>query len=233
MSFAGFGWRHNSLRKSTNIYIRDWVMVAMAALLAAVSWRRWRFRLRTTLVVLTILAVMLGISARSHQVDLRARNTKPVVQVEYDWGPFSDNLPAISKAALERGAELELYSLHPLYFEGTATDYFHDFMVLGKTPVNDIALRNQLFAAFNVGIKQAERMEDWDDDFVPRHGLRVKLDGQTIDFVIDFEFGQVSAYVDGTGKGGFVTSPSPQPEFNKVLTAAGVELAPSLAEWDW
>ena len=248
-SKAGFGWRFNSLRKSTRIYIRDWVMVALAALVAVACWRGWRFRLRTALVVFTILAVMLGISARSQQIDWRTRNVhwrtrngEPVFEVEYDWGPFSDSFPAISKAAFERGTEWELYSLHPFYelyslnpshFGRTAPDYFHDWLVLGKTPVNDIQSRKKLLAAFNAGIKQAEKMEDWTECFEPRHGLRVKLDGQTVDFVIDFECGQEYTYVDGTRKEGFVTSPSPQPEFNKVLTAAGVELAPSLAEWAW
>ncbi len=232
-SMAGFGWESNSFRKSTCIYIRYWVVVTLATLLAAASWRRWRFRLRTTLVVLTILAVMLGISARSHQLELRARNAKPVIKVEYDWGTFSDNLPPISKAALERGTDLELYSLNPFYYEGTTTDYFHDWMVLGKTPVNDIQSRRKLLAAFNAGVKQGKEMEEMEDCFIPRHGLRVKLDGQTIDFVIDLECGEVWLYVGRRQPERFVTSPTPQPEFDRVLTAAGVELAPSPTDWDW
>ena len=60
--------------------------------------------------------------------------------------------------------------------------------------------------------------------FNPRHGIRVIEKGVTTDFVICFECLQVQVY-SGSSTSGFLTMSSPQPEFDKVLKAAGVPLA--------
>jgi hypothetical protein len=60
--------------------------------------------------------------------------------------------------------------------------------------------------------------------FDPRHGLRVSIDGRTMDFLICFECQQVEA--KGFGKiPGFSINGEAQPVFDAVLRAHRVKLA--------
>jgi hypothetical protein len=47
--------------KWTHLYIPHWFIIAVAGLLAALPWLRWRFSLRTLLIGMTVVAVVLGL----------------------------------------------------------------------------------------------------------------------------------------------------------------------------
>jgi hypothetical protein len=43
------------------VFVKYWVLVLMAGIAAAGPWIRWRFSLRTLLIVMTLIAVVLGL----------------------------------------------------------------------------------------------------------------------------------------------------------------------------
>ena len=133
-----------------------------------------------------------------------------------------DEIPADAKTALEKATEWELYSLDPEHQKDPPKDGFHGWKVLGKTTVKDADTRKTLLAALDKGAK--------DNDgtvarcFDPRHGIRVKAGDQTIDLVICFECYQVKTFMGDKLGRGFLTTRSPQPALDKVLTDAKVPL---------
>ena len=131
-------------------------------------------------------------------------------------------IPADAKAALEKATEWELYSLDPSRLKEPPEDNFHGWKVLGKTTVKDAETRKKLLAALDKGAK--------DNDgtvagcFNPRHGIRVKAGDTTIDLVICFECFSASVFAGDERSGSFLTTASPQPALDKVLTDAKVPL---------
>jgi hypothetical protein len=124
-------------------------------------------------------------------------------------------------AAVVAASEIELYSLDPS-FGGRQEEGFHGWKILGKTTIKDAEPRKALAAAFKKGVEDNEGVVA--GCFIPRHGIRVKYDGKTVDLVICFQCYSFQHFVDDKqGKGGPMT-PSPQPLFNKVLTDAKVPL---------
>jgi hypothetical protein len=123
-------------------------------------------------------------------------------------------------AAVAAATEIELYSLDPSV--RGQQDGFHGWKILGKTTIKEAATRKALADAFKKGV--AENKGEVAACFNPRHGIRVKHDGKTVDLVICFQCYSFQHFVDDKqGKGGLVTA-SPQPVFNKVLTNAKVPL---------
>src|SRR5262249_35300364 len=118
--------------------------------------------------------------------------------------------------------EWELYSLDPSRLTEPPKDGFHGWKVLGKTTVKDADTRKTLLAALEKGAK--------DNDgkvagcFNPRHGIRVKAGDKTIDLVICFECFSASVFTGDEKSGSFLTTGSPQPALDKVLTDAKVPL---------
>ena len=131
-------------------------------------------------------------------------------------------IPRDAKAALEKATEWELYSLDPEHQKDPPKDGFHGWKVLGKTTVKDADTRKALLAALDKGAM--------DNDgtvarcFDPRHGIRVKDGDKTIDLVICFECYQVKVFTGDKHAGDFLTTRSPQPALDKVLTDAKVPL---------
>jgi hypothetical protein len=67
--------------------------------------------------------------------------------------------------------------------------------------------------------------------WMPRHVLRVTKGGRTIDLVICFECRRYGVRSDDSpdrGSSGGRVSPDGQPTLDRILTAAGVPLAPKL-----
>src|SRR5687768_18379585 len=101
-------------------------------------------------------------------------------------------IPKDARAALEKAAEWELYSLDPEHQKDPPRDGFHGWKVLGKTTVKDAETRKSLLTALDKGAQ--------DNDgtvarcFDPRHGIRVKDGDKTIDLVICFECYQVKTF---------------------------------------
>src|SRR5262249_1464451 len=115
--------------------------------------------------------------------------------------------------------ELELFSIDPS--AGSDKGGFHGHKILGKTTVKDAETVKTLVAAFKKGVEDSEkpgpRM-----DFSPRHGIRFVLRDTTVDVLLCSP--TIVYYNDRKGTD-FTIAKSPQAVFDKVLKAAGVELA--------
>jgi hypothetical protein len=131
-------------------------------------------------------------------------------------------IPAETKTALEKAAEWELYSLDPEYLKEPPKDGFHGWKVLGKTTVKDADTRKALLAALEKGAKDNDGVAA--KCFDPRHGIRIKAGDQTIDLVICFACYQTKVFAGDKPTGGYLTTNSPQPALDKVLTDAKVPL---------
>jgi hypothetical protein len=131
-------------------------------------------------------------------------------------------IPADARAALEKADEWELYSLDPTRQTDPPKDAFHGWKVLGKTTVKDADTRKKLLAALEKGAKDNDGIAA--ACFNPRHGVRVKAEGKTIDLVICFECFSASVYAGDERTASFLTTASPQPALDKVLTDAKVPL---------
>jgi hypothetical protein len=137
----------------------------------------------------------------------------------------ADNpIPNEYRKALEKAEALELYSLDPSAKIEKGDVDFHGYKVLGKTEVKKDSLA-KLVTALTKGAEEQNQTISA-GCFHPRHGLRVKFDGKTYDFVICFECVAVSLYQDKDEKStdGFHVSRSPTEVFNKILKDAKVKL---------
>ncbi|MEO9591382.1 hypothetical protein [Rhodopirellula bahusiensis] len=125
---------------------------------------------------------------------------------------------------LRDATSFELYSLDPMErtkFDASAG--FHGWKILGTIQVDDATTRRKLADALSSGIAENEGVVNM--CFDPRHGIRVTVDGRQYDYVICFDCYSARWYTDGDQNFGFLTTGSPQPEFDRVLSNASVELA--------
>ena len=126
---------------------------------------------------------------------------------------------------LQDATSIELYSLDPMDRTGFDSNTgFHGWKVLGTTLVDDPATLAGLTDALSSGIAENDGMVA--ACFDPRHGIRATVDGRQYDYVICFHCYSARWYTDGDQNQGFLTTGSPQPEFDRVLSDASVELAP-------
>lgn len=125
---------------------------------------------------------------------------------------------------LRDATSFELYSLDPMErTEFDANAGFHGWKILGTTQVDDATTRKKLAEALSSGIAENEGVVNM--CFDPRHGIRVTVDGRQYDYVICFECYSARCYIDGKQNLGFLTTESPQSEFDRILANASVELA--------
>lgn len=136
-----------------------------------------------------------------------------------------DALPAAARSALENGVPFELYSLHPDRVVLPERDGFHGWQVLGGTTVVDPAMRTELITALADGVGENQGVAA--GCFNPRHALRVTEQGVVHDFVICFECYQVQWFQADQRQPGLLVTASPQAAFDRILQAAGVQLAPT------
>jgi hypothetical protein len=105
-----------------------------------------------------------------------------------------------------------------------ASELFHGFPVLGKSPIADARQRTRLLDALRDGVARSDGALA--KCFWPRHGLRVVGEGgETVDFVICFQCLQLAEW-RGEAASTIATTRGPQPVFDKALTDAGLPLAP-------
>jgi hypothetical protein len=129
--------------------------------------------------------------------------------------------------SFEKVESFELFSLHP-YRRDKSDKGFQGWLVLGKTKIDDAATRTKVIDALRKGIDENElnpKEHAAAGCFEPRHGIRLTRDTKTVDIVICFGCMHIHWHRDA-GKEHTLTSRSPQPTFDKVLTDAGVKLAP-------
>jgi hypothetical protein len=134
----------------------------------------------------------------------------------------ADNqLPADAETILDKASELELYSLDPKERDKKPKDGFHGWKVLGKTTLKKKEDREKVVKAIRKGIADSDGSVA--GCFNPRHGLKAKAGGKTVELVICYECHSLEVYVDGK-RSVVLTARSGQPGLDKVLQAAGVKL---------
>ena len=99
------------------------------------------------------------------------------------------------------------------------------FPVLGKVEITDADLRGAIVSALKQGAKTRHPMAAC---YKPRHVIRAEKGGRTVDVVICFECGnyRVHRAEDGKLVGGGRMSRVGEALLNKLLTDAGVPIAP-------
>lgn len=115
----------------------------------------------------------------------------------------------------------ELYSLDPARGGPKPKVAFHGWKVLGKTAVKDKKTREKLIVALGKGMAENDGVVA--GCFNPRHGIRAVKNGKTVDLVICFECYSFQIF-EGKKASNALTTRSPAPTFNKVLTDAKVPL---------
>lgn len=132
-------------------------------------------------------------------------------------------LPDTVEAALATGTDFELFSLSPDdQTNRDESDGFHGWEVLGSTPILDQSTRAKLLTAFRAGVEENDGSVA--GCFDPRHGIRVKHNDKTFDFVICFTCYSVACYLDGERQKAILITDSPRGVFDGVLKAAKVPL---------
>jgi hypothetical protein len=94
-----------------------------------------------------------------------------------------------------------------------------------KTVVKKAAVRKQILAHLDKGISDSDG--NGAKCFDPRHGIRAKRDGKTVDLVICIECGWIYVFRDEKAErqGVAITTGKPQTSFDEVLKEAEVPLA--------
>jgi hypothetical protein len=134
----------------------------------------------------------------------------------------TNRLSATANKILDEAVVLEFYSLDPAPQKEKPAEEFHGWNVLGKTVIKNRATRAKLLEALREGI--ADNTGISAACFNPRHGIRARAEGKTLDLVICFECLSIQVYLDGK-RSSVLTADTPQETFDKILRAAGVRLA--------
>jgi hypothetical protein len=154
-----------------------------------------------------------------------------------DFSPEKNVLTPEVEKVLNSAQQFTLLSLDPEYLSDEVKArlgpdaLFHEFRILGKAEIRDAVERAALARALLAGIADSNGMAA--GCFDPRHGVRVTLDGATVDIVICFECMHIETYLNDKHVlvNGFVdalTSRLPRPLFNEALRKAGLPLARSM-----
>jgi hypothetical protein len=150
-------------------------------------------------------------------------------------GPLKQNqlsphnrIPEVVDRLLDKAEVFEVYSLDPdseKNKEGNgkaAKNDFHGWTILGKTEVKGDAKQKRLSDALRLAAEDNFGMVA--NCFIPRHGMRLKGDGKTVDMVICFQCLSVKVFVNGEQKYNFLVTHDPQESFDTLLKDAGVKL---------
>jgi hypothetical protein len=141
-----------------------------------------------------------------------------------------NRLPDAIRDLLTVADHFELLSLDPENGATREPGHFWGWRVLGSVVVGP-GDRDALVSALERGI--AENGGWVAACFIPRHGIRASRGAASVDLVVCFECAQVYIIPDGKWSGSVLVTDSPQPAFDRVLSAAGVPLAePRHAEPD-
>src|SRR5262245_41623171 len=129
-------------------------------------------------------------------------------------------LPEAVEKALSGGGTFTLLSLQPT----RDPNGFNGWKVLGKKTLEVKADRQRVIDALAKGAAEPGLAPA--RCFIPRHGVEVTSKGKTVGLVICFECYQVHVHTDGKRASDFLIGRSPQPVLNKILSDAGIPLAP-------
>jgi hypothetical protein len=139
----------------------------------------------------------------------------------------ADGLPARALEILDKPDNIELYSLEPEPPDGQKPEKFlHGSFMLGSTVLKDAKVRDGAIAALKAGAGRGRGAKC----FEPRHAIRARRGGKTVDLLVCFECGWIYVYYDDDKKESAVvtTNRDALPEFEKILKQAGVPLSKPL-----
>jgi hypothetical protein len=132
-------------------------------------------------------------------------------------------MPEKVAAILAKAEQIEFYSLDP--DENARKEKgkeFHGWRVLGKTVLQDARAREDLVGELDEAFGRGAMAKC----FEPRHGIRAKHEGQSVDLVICFACATVYIYYDGKDERAASTTIDKvaEPAFDKILKDAKVPL---------
>jgi hypothetical protein len=135
-------------------------------------------------------------------------------------------LPEAAKVILDKANQIELYSLDPEAepSKDRKEKTLHGWKILGKTTLKkDDEAYKTVLGALGKGIAGGRRGAKC---FEPRHAIRASHEGKDVDLLVCFECRWVYVYFDGKKEEAaqVLIDKNTQPEFDKVLKAAGVPL---------
>lgn len=133
---------------------------------------------------------------------------------------------------LEQAEDFELIALKPGFIFGKekikaetlAANKYWRFLVVAKTKVTDASVKTELLDAFYKGVADA-RPDASAACFSPRHAIRATSKGKTVELVICFDCYGFRGSAPNGWIGGAVTK-APRETFNRVYTAAGLNIQP-------
>jgi hypothetical protein len=140
--------------------------------------------------------------------------------------PGPENIiPDAAKKALLKATDCTLVSLEPK--DGDVEGGLYGWRVLGETAIKDSMQCRTVLASVEQSVAAPG---EWGAKcFDPRHALRVKYEGHTLDFVICFECRWIYIFGDGKKLEDVALNDKAKAEFqpvlDKILTAAKVHLA--------
>ncbi|HYF48159.1 MAG TPA: hypothetical protein VEJ63_02060 [Planctomycetota bacterium] len=140
---------------------------------------------------------------------------------------YERKLSETASNILKKADKLTLYSLDP---DPRLNDKnaFHDVHVLGSVDLKDTG-RTTLLNALEKGIADDKVVAQ--ACFNPRHGIRAEHEGKRVDIVVCFQCWKIKVFEPNDAEGKYVViGRGPQPELDKLLTDAGVKLAPKAVE---
>lgn len=183
------------------------------------------------LTVIFVLTTIWAISVQPRDTPQQKRAAQDLAQLRRSVEELRD-LPAPLWDALQHADSYELFSIDPTTIqsamsESSATNtpassptMLHGYLVLGSVSVTDAATRTELNDALLDAVRR------WDGlvsacGFEPRHAIRLRRGGRTIDFLICFQCGDMCVYDDASADpkksyARFVMRGAP-PIFNQVL----------------
>ena len=189
--------------------------------------------------VAALIAVAVAVPTLAHRKAEALRNWHDLPQSQRELrAPTSQSLDAMlpqrAHQILEQSPQLTLLSLDP------GADYdsvvgskplpmFHGHMILGQTVIRDSAAKSALLASFYDGFVTPPDPRGFKQIglgcFNPRHGIRAKLNGKTVDLLICFECRQIETYMNDKVVAHKNMNTAPAEKFNEILTAAGAPLS--------
>ena len=147
-----------------------------------------------------------------------------VFSAETNNAAAKPHLPPGVKSLLLNADEFALFSLDPEPdFEHKSTNAFVNHAVLGQIKIITMTTRTSLVAALDEGIGgMGNGLALLPDCFNPRHGVRARKNGETVEFLICFECEQIEVYSSKGTNWFFRTTRNPAAVFNRVHRRVGL-----------
>lgn len=134
-------------------------------------------------------------------------------------------LPNSLSTILRGSSEFELLSIGPYPHEGEPlpeSKLFRRYRIHGSTKITDGRTKGYLITTLERAVPEGAPGAC----FEPRHGIRATYKGEVYDLLICFSCGHVNALKGEVKISEFLVGHRHQAPFDKVLTDAGVKLAP-------